>query len=163
MGDNSNTLQTTLETLAASLKSLQASVEANSLAIQRLDKAQQPSSSSSPGPRFGSGEHHQDWPPRFQQMDFPKYDGKSNPLAFINQCETYFNRERIMEEEKVWMASRNLAEDARMWFLQVQRDEGTPGVAPLHQATAPTLRITPMLQPAPLCGPCCQRHFMPLC
>ena len=39
MGDNSNTLQTTLETLAASLKSLQASVEANSLAIQRLHKA----------------------------------------------------------------------------------------------------------------------------
>jgi len=59
-------------------------------------------------------------------MDFPPFDGKSDPLAFINQCETYFNRERIMEEEKVWMASRNLAEDARMWFLQVQRDEGTP-------------------------------------
>ena len=59
-------------------------------------------------------------------MDFPQFDGKSDPLAFINQCETYFNRERIMEEEKVWMASRNLAEDARMWFLQVQRDEGTP-------------------------------------
>ena len=59
-------------------------------------------------------------------MDFPPFDGKSDPLAFINQCETYFNWERIMEEEKVWMASRNLAEDARMWFLQVQRDEGTP-------------------------------------
>ena len=42
-------------------------------------------------------------------MDFPQFDGKSDPLAFINQCETYFNRERIMEEEKVWMASRNLA------------------------------------------------------
>jgi len=31
-----------------------------------------------------------------------------------------------MEEEKVWLTSRNLADDAQLWFLQVQRDEGTP-------------------------------------
>jgi len=31
-----------------------------------------------------------------------------------------------MEEEKVWMAARNLEDDARVWFLQVQQDEGTP-------------------------------------
>ncbi|KAG2579161.1 hypothetical protein PVAP13_6NG239806 [Panicum virgatum] len=59
-------------------------------------------------------------------MDFPKFNGKSDPLAFINQCESYFNRERIMEEEKVWMAACNLEDDARVWFLQVQQDEGTP-------------------------------------
>lgn len=59
-------------------------------------------------------------------MDFPKFDGKSEPLSFINRCEDYFRRERIMEEEKVWMASRNLADDARLWFRQVQQDEGTP-------------------------------------
>ena len=59
-------------------------------------------------------------------MDFPKFNGKSDPLAFINQCESYFNRERIMEEEKVWMAARNLEDDPRVWFLQVQQDEGTP-------------------------------------
>jgi hypothetical protein len=59
-------------------------------------------------------------------MDFPKFDGKSDPVVFINQCESSFRRERIMEEEKVWLASRNLEDDARMWFLQVQRNEGTP-------------------------------------
>ena len=31
-----------------------------------------------------------------------------------------------MEEERVWLASRNLEDDARMWFRQVQQDEGTP-------------------------------------
>jgi hypothetical protein len=31
-----------------------------------------------------------------------------------------------MEEEKVWLVSRNLEDDARVWFLQVQHAEGTP-------------------------------------
>jgi len=47
-------------------------------------------------------------------------------VAFVNQCDSYFRRERIMEEEKVWLVSRNLEDDARVWFLQVQHDEGTP-------------------------------------
>jgi hypothetical protein len=39
-------------------------------------------------------------------MDFPKYDGKPDPLAFINQC-----------EEKAWMAPYNLEDIAQMWFI----------------------------------------------
>jgi hypothetical protein len=58
-------------------------------------------------------------------MDFPRYDGKADPLLFINRCESYFYQQRIMEE-KVWMASYNLEEGARMWFIQVQANEGTP-------------------------------------
>ena len=59
-------------------------------------------------------------------MDFPKFAGKFDPVAFVNQCDSYFRRERIMEDEKVWLVSRNLEDDARVWFLQVQHDEGTP-------------------------------------
>ena len=59
-------------------------------------------------------------------MDFPNFDGKSDPLPFINQCESYFLQQRIMEEEKAWVASRNLKDGARMWFRQVLQDEGTP-------------------------------------
>jgi hypothetical protein len=58
-------------------------------------------------------------------MDFPRYDGKADPLLFINRCESYFYQQRIMEE-KVWMASYNLEEGTRMWFIQVQANEGTP-------------------------------------
>ena len=58
-------------------------------------------------------------------MDFPQYDGKSDPLIFVNRCESYFHQQRIMEEEKVWMASYNLEEGAQMWYIQVQQDEGT--------------------------------------
>jgi hypothetical protein len=80
MGDD---LKTTLETLAASMQSLQIAVKANAAAIQALAADWQ--SSSSNGSRSGTGEHHNDWPPQFQKMDFPRYDGKSDPLIFINR------------------------------------------------------------------------------
>ena len=38
----------------------------------------------------------------------------------------YFHQQRIMEEEKTWMASYNLEDGAQLWYLQVQADEGTP-------------------------------------
>ena len=115
---DADALQTTLDTLAATLKSLQASVEANDAAIQRLSDAQHTSSSFS-GNRFASGEHHQDRPPRFQKLDFPRFDGKSDPLIFINRCESYFLQQRIMDEERVWMASYNLEEGAQLWYYQI--------------------------------------------
>ena len=45
-------------------------------------------------------------------MDFPKFNGKSDPLAFINRCESFFHQQRIIEEEKVWMVSYNLEDGA---------------------------------------------------
>ena len=115
MGDQEATLQATLDALAATLKSLQASVDANSQAIQRLNAAQPTSSYFNYKSAFR--EHHQDRPPRFQKLDFLRYDGKSDPLIFINRCESYFHHQRIMEEEKVWMASYNLEEGAQMWYI----------------------------------------------
>ena len=100
---------------------LQATAEANAKAILALSAAQ----SSASGSRQATGEHHTDRPPRFQKMDFLRYDGKSDPLIFINRCESYFHQQRI-KEEKVWMASYNLEEGAQLWFIQVQMDEGTP-------------------------------------
>jgi hypothetical protein len=59
-------------------------------------------------------------------MDFPKFDGKSDPLVFINRCEPYFHQQRIAEEENVWMASYNPKAGAQLCFMQIQRDERTP-------------------------------------
>ena len=89
MGEQPNAaLQATLDALAATLKTLQTSVEANTHAIRRLSEDRPQSSFSS---KNGTGEHHQDRPPRFQKLDFPRYDGKSDPLIFINRCESYFH------------------------------------------------------------------------
>jgi hypothetical protein len=38
------------------------------------------------------GQHHTDRPPRFQKMDFLRCDGKSDPLVFVNRCESYFHQ-----------------------------------------------------------------------
>ena len=73
-----------------------------------------PPSPSASGNSFTSGEHYQDRPPRFQKLDFPKYDGKSDPLIFINRCESYFRQQRIIPEEQVWMASYNMEDAAQL-------------------------------------------------
>jgi hypothetical protein len=66
-----------------------------------------------------------DRPPRFQKLDFPHYDGKTDPMLFINKCESYFRQQHTMTEERVWMASYNLEDVAQLWYIQLQEDEGT--------------------------------------
>ena len=82
-------------------------------------------------------------------MDFPRYDGKSDPLIFTSQCESYFHQQRIMEE-KVWMASYNLEEGAQMWYLMVQANEGMPSwrrfTELLHLRYGPPLRSAPLAE-----------------
>jgi hypothetical protein len=83
------------------------------------------SSHSGGGPRTDTG-RDLDRPPRFQKLDFPRFDDKSDLLLFINKCESYFCQQRTMLEERVWMASYNLEDVAQLWFIQLQEGEGTP-------------------------------------
>lgn len=108
-----------IQTLTASISDLQ-----GQMAVLQQECPAAASFSGSRG--SGNGDHHGDRPPRFQKLDFPKFDGKSDPLAFLNRCESYFHQQRIAAEEQVWMASYNLEAGAQMWFIQVQQDEGTP-------------------------------------
>jgi hypothetical protein len=52
-------------------------------------------------------------------LDFPRYDGKTDPMPFINKCESYFHQQRTMTEERVWMASYNLEDVAQLWYIQL--------------------------------------------
>ena len=133
--------------MVKSIQTLQTTVEDNSQAIRHLETATSGSSASS-GPRSGSGEHHQDRPPKHYRMDFPRYDGKSDPLIFINRCNSFFHQQRIMEEEKTWMASYNLEDAAQLWYMQVQQDEGTPSWRRFTELL--NLRYGPSLRSAPL-------------
>ncbi|XP_066382289.1 uncharacterized protein [Miscanthus floridulus] len=105
-------------------------------------------SSTSDSSTHHDGQHHTDRPPRFQKMDFPRFDGKSDPLIFINRCESYFRQQRTMPEEKVWMASYNLEDVAQLWFIQLQEDEGTPPWGRFKELL--NLRFGPVLRSAPL-------------
>jgi hypothetical protein len=88
-------------------------------------KAKSASSSDMGGGGRMEPPREQDRPPRFQKLDFPRFDGKSDPRLFINKCESYF-RQRTMAEERVWMATYNLEGVAQEWFMQLQEDEGMP-------------------------------------
>jgi hypothetical protein len=85
-------LKATLDALAKDVQTLQASVEANSKAIQAITSDRLSSLGSKPG----SGGHHNDRLPKFKKMEFPHNDGRSHPLIFINHWESYFHQQRII-------------------------------------------------------------------
>jgi hypothetical protein len=130
-----------IEGLTGKIGSLQSDIDA-------LKKEKESSSGASAPGTGHDGQHHTDRPPRFQKLDFPRYDGKSDPLVFINRCESYFHQQRIMEEEKVWMASYNLEDNAQLWYMQVQQDEGVPSWRRFKDLI--NLRYGPPLRSAPL-------------
>jgi hypothetical protein len=104
--------------------------------------------SSSDADSCPDGQHHTNRPPRLQKLDFPRYDGKTDPLLFINRCESYFRQQRTMPEEKVWMASYNLEDISQFWFIQLQEDEGTPPWGQFMELL--NLRFGPTVRSAPL-------------
>jgi hypothetical protein len=116
---NTSDLVTIIQSLATTVKSPR-------LLVAELQQDYRTESSALGGKGQYTGDHHQDRPPRFQKMDFPTYDGKTDPLVFLNWYESYFHQQRIINEERVWMASYNLDDVAQLWFIQIHQDEGTP-------------------------------------
>ena len=108
----------TIDDLAMIIEKLVGTISVLQNDVESLKKDKAPSSSPS-GSGGHDGQHHIDRPPRFQKIDFPRFDGKSDPMLFVNRCESYFHQQRIMEEEKVWMASYHLEGVAQSWYLQL--------------------------------------------
>ncbi|XP_066311855.1 uncharacterized protein [Miscanthus floridulus] len=141
MGD-----QLTLADLMEKLNTLTTDMAAMKVKMEGIqDRAY--SSKTSGGGRT-EGPRDLDRPPKFQKLDFPRYDGKSDPMIFINKCESYFRQQRTMAEERVWMASYQLEGVAHMWFIQLQEDEGTPPWGCFKELL--NLRFGPHLRSAPL-------------
>lgn len=115
MGDD---LKASIEALSKDMALMHESIKANAASIAANAKAiaalATTTSSSTSGARPGFGDQPPDRPPKHWRPDFPHYDGKSDPLIFINRCESFFLQQRIMQEEKVWMASHNLLEGAQI-------------------------------------------------
>jgi hypothetical protein len=106
------------------------------------------SSSSSGGNDRPGGSRDLDRPPRFQKLEFPRYDGKTDPLLFTNKCDVYFRQQRTMPEERVWMAGFNMDGVAQLWYDQLLEDEGTPSWGRFKEFL--NLRFGPPLRSAPL-------------
>jgi len=100
----------------ASLKSLAA--EMTTMKADMAALKEKSASSSDSGGRL-EGTRDLDRPPKFQKLDFPRYDGKSDPMLFLNKCDSYFRQQRTMPEERVWMASYHLEDVAQLWYVQL--------------------------------------------
>jgi hypothetical protein len=46
--------------------------------------------------------------PRFHCLEFAMFDGKEDPLQWLNRCEQFFEGQHALEEEKVWLASYHM-------------------------------------------------------
>jgi hypothetical protein len=131
-----------LKSLTTEMKTMQADMAA----------MQEKSASSSDRDVDGhlEGPRDLDRPPRFQNLDFPRYDGKTDLMLFINKCESYFRQQRTMTEERVWMASYNLEDVAQLWYIQLQEDEGMPPWGRfkelLHLRFGPPIRSAPLFE-----------------
>ena len=63
--------------------------------------------------------------PRLHKLNFPTYDGKEDPLPWINCCEQFFRGQKTPETEQVWYASYHLTGGAQQWYMcLMQRQDG---------------------------------------
>ncbi|WVZ58046.1 hypothetical protein U9M48_008358 [Paspalum notatum var. saurae] len=133
----------TIDEVQATVTRLEQQQQDQQAAIQRLENRELDRGRGPPPQGV-----HGDRPPKLHRIDFPKFDGKADPLLFINKCESFFHQQRILAEEQVWLASFHLEGPAQQWYIRVQREEGTP---PWRRFTELlNLRFGPPLRSCPL-------------
>jgi len=139
----------TLADVLASLKTLSTEMSTMKADLAAM-KEKSASSSDSAGGRKPEEPRDNDFPPKPKKWDFPRYDGTTDPLLFLNKCESYFRHHRTMAEERVWMASYHLDEVAQLWYTQLLEDEGAPPWGRfkelLHLRFGPPLRSAPLFE-----------------
>ena len=67
--------------------------------------------------------------PRFHKLSFPTYDGKDDPLGWLNKCEQFFYGQQTRHADRVWLASYHLTSTAQQWYLVLENDAGQPSWA----------------------------------
>jgi hypothetical protein len=75
--------------------------------------------------RYDDGFHHQH---KHEQggfscpkLNFPSFDGESDPLPWLTKCASYFHGMHTVEE-MAWMAALHLEGAATKWYYALERD-----------------------------------------
>jgi hypothetical protein len=81
---------------------------------------------STPHPQQPPHDHHEDICNSFHQpkIKFPRYDGDSDPLPWLNRCESYFRATRTLQVEHVWLTSLHMDGAAAEWYYVLEREYG---------------------------------------
>jgi hypothetical protein len=61
--------------------------------------------------------------PTSHKLEFPKFDGTSDPLPWLNCCEYYFNVRRTLDHQRVSFITFYL-DDAQLWFHHIELNGG---------------------------------------
>nr|XP_045089468.1 predicted GPI-anchored protein 58 [Aegilops tauschii subsp. strangulata] len=67
---------------------------------------------------------HAQTPPRLAKLAFATYDGAEDPFNWLNQCEQFFQGQRMLASDRTWLASYHLHGAAQTWYYALEQDEG---------------------------------------
>jgi hypothetical protein len=129
-----------LKTLSTDMATMKADME-----VMKKEKSTSSSGGGSEHRLEGPPPNH---PPKHRRWDFPRFDSTTDPMLFLNKCDSYFRQHRTMAKERVWMASYHLDDVVQLWHTQLQEDKGTPSWGRFKELL--NLRFGPPLRSAPL-------------
>jgi hypothetical protein len=59
-------------------------------------------------------------------MEFPKFDGTSDPMPWLNHCERFFHVHLTPDDKKVVFVAFDLLCDAQLWLHRMEHNGGRP-------------------------------------
>ncbi|KAM0917971.1 hypothetical protein ACQ4PT_009355 [Festuca glaucescens] len=67
-----------------------------------------------------------DQAPRLYKIDFPVFDGESDPSPWLTRCNLFFLGQRTQESDKTWLVSYHLTGVAALWYGHLEAKIGRP-------------------------------------
>jgi hypothetical protein len=75
-------------------------------------------------PRGRPRQHEAISVPHYYKLSFPTFNGREDPLGWLNRCEQFFRAQRTGEGDKVGLASFHMTGAAQHWYFMLERDAG---------------------------------------
>jgi hypothetical protein len=82
------------------------------------------------------------------RLEFLSFDGKDDPLPWLNRAETFFQGQNTLEAHRVWYAAMHLIGAAQLWYARLELTVGMPSlrrfVQLIQQCFGPPMMDNPL-------------------